>query len=317
MLLVLTNSQDATADYLLPKLRQRGIDPIRLDTDTLVDRSIFTFDRQGPRFRLEGRWHAPGDFHVVWYRRPERLQASHLTGSPDGEYILDEWGEIVEGFLAHIPEEAWVNHPAHNSRASSKLEQLTTAQQLGLEIPDTLVTQDPETLRQFFHQHGGEAIVKPMASGQVRREPAEADTLVYTNQVLENDLLDLSDLSRCPTLFQALISKTSDIRITIVDSEIHAVKLLATDADGRQRCDIRRNNMNDVTYQSIALPANIQSQLQCLMQRYELRFAAIDMVVDQQGSWYFLEINPNGQWAWLDLEGVTNIAESFARSFSP
>ena len=52
------------------------------------------------------------------------------------------------------------------------------------------------------------------------------------------------------------------------------------------------------------------------MEHYELRFGAIDMVVSAAGDWYFLEINPNGQWAWLDMTAGTNIAASFLQAFS-
>lgn len=316
MLLVLTNSQDATADYLTAELKKKGIKYVRLDTDTLLSISSFSYGGCGPRLRIYGQWYAPEDFHATWYRRPERLRAHHLTGYPEGEYILDEWSEALESFLAHISIDRWVNHPANNSRASSKLEQLTTAKQFDLMIPSTLVTQNADELRQFFTKHGGQVIVKPMASGQVRRESENADSLIYTNPIREADLSDLTDLRACPTFFQHLIPKVSDIRITIVDSDFHAVELLAADPDGRQRCDIRRNNMNDVIYSAIDLPHDIECKLKKLMSRYGLRFGAIDMVVDRQGSWYFLEINPNGQWAWLDLEGVTRIADSFAQSFS-
>ena len=94
----------------------------------------------------------------------------------------------------------------------------------------------------------------------------------------------------------------------MVDDAVHGVTLTAAEPDGSQRCDIRRNNMSDVRYEKIDLPDDIRSGLIELMRFYELRFAAIDMVIDVEGNWHFLEINPNGQWAWLDLAGASNIA---------
>jgi glutathione synthase/RimK-type ligase-like ATP-grasp enzyme len=126
----------------------------------------------------------------------------------------------------------------------------------------------------------------------------------------------LDDLRACPTLFQEYIDKRSDVRITVVDSHFCAAELLAADSDGKQRCDVRRNNMEDVAYRRVALPEDVECKLRRLTEHYSLRFAAIDMVIDTRGEWFFLEINPNGQWAWLDLAGGMDIAARFVESFT-
>ncbi len=141
-----------------------------------------------------------------------------------------------------------------------------------------------------------------------------SDALIYTNQVASSHLIDLSDLPNCPTLFQKKIDKQCDVRITVVDDEIHAYELLAKEPDGNQRCDIRRNNMEDVEYRPISLPTRIDSLVRKLMVRYALRFSAIDMAVSTDGTWYFFEVNPNGQWAWLDLYAGAEIYKSFVNS---
>ena len=233
---------------------------------------------------------------------------------PEGAFVLDEWTEALEGFFAHVPNSRWMNHPASNAAASRKVEQLTTARALGFLVPDTLVTQDADSLRRFHARHGGKIVVKPLGRGCVERK-TENSSLVYTNAVSTEHLASLDDLASCPTLFQQLIDKSADVRVTVVDQVIHAVELTAPGPDGRQRCDIRRNNMEDVNYRVIDLPPEMQFRIRALMAHYGLRFAAIDLVVDIAGEWFFLEVNPNGQWAWMDLAGVTEIAASFAHSF--
>jgi glutathione synthase/RimK-type ligase-like ATP-grasp enzyme len=155
-----------------------------------------------------------------------------------------------------------------------------------------------------------------MARGYVERPEDQTDTLIYTNRVLEDELDNLNDLQACPTLFQEYIDKHCDVRITVVDSCLCAVELLATDRDGTQRCDIRRNNMEDVAYRCIDLPEDVKFKILKIVEHYKLRFATIDMVIDTAGRWYFLEINPNGQWAWLDITGGMDIASYFVKSFS-
>ncbi|HEV3439739.1 MAG TPA: ATP-grasp domain-containing protein [Gemmata sp.] len=316
MLLILTNSQDVTADYLASVLNRHGVVFLRLDTDTALQQIGFDYECGRPVVQFDGAWHSPERFSNVWYRRPERLRCSGTDNSPEGKFVLEEWAEALEGFLAHIEEAKWVNHPSRNVRASHKLEQLSRARSLGLMVPDTLVTQAPDRLRDFHTRHGGRVIAKPMASGYVERPEGERDSLIYTNRVQAEHLADLDDLKACPTLFQQFVEKQCDVRITVVDGNLHAVELTAREPDGSQRCDIRRNNMDDVAYRPTTLPDDVRSQVEALVASYGLRFAAIDMAVTPDGKWVFFEVNPNGQWAWLDMCGATDIAMSFVTAFS-
>ena len=315
MVLILTNSLDATATFLVPILEAAGIDVARFDTDDLVPRLKGSYRDSDASIYWNDRKISPTDVQHVWYRRPDRLKSKLFGESPEGNYARLEWTEFVECFLAHIPQSKWVNHPACNVAASRKLQQLTTASKIGFAIPETLVTQGPEQLREFFDQHKGRVIVKPMSTGYVERPDESCDTLIYTNRVQEAQLDDLTDLVNCPTLFQQFIQKKSDVRITVVDDKIHAVELLASDESGKQRCDIRRDNMVDVSYRPISLPPTIRKNIRDLMRHYKLRFGAIDMAITPNGDWIFFEINPNGQWAWLDLTAGTSIAKSFISAF--
>lgn len=315
MVLILTNSEDATADHLTPSLDRASIPYIRLDTDRMLSNLQFSFQSSEPTLHVQTGRYTPDDIRAIWYRRPERLRAPHPQNTPEEDYALDEWSEALEGFLAHVPQERWINHPSANAGASHKVEQLTTAVRLGLRVPATLVTQNPEELRTFFGQHGGKVIAKPLSKGTLEDESTNSVSLIYTSRVVEGDLLRLDDLVTCPTLFQERLDKAFDVRITIVDEAIHAVKLFATESDGSQRCDIRRNNMEDVRYEACILPSAIQQKLLDIVAHYHLRFAAIDMAVTNTGDWIYFEINPNGQWAWLDTCAGLDIADSFVRSF--
>jgi hypothetical protein len=316
MLFILTNSQDATVSYLVSVLENFKLPFLRLDTDCLLSRIAVRYSNGKPEIKIDGRWYNEVDVGCIWYRRPEQLKDSRFDDSAESRYTRSEWTEFIECFFAHVPILRWMNHPSRNALASRKLEQLTIALELGFLVPDTLATQEPDELRQFYRSHSGQVIIKPLSNGYIERKGDECDSLIYTNQVTEKDFDKLDDLKVCPALFQQYILKQSDVRITVVDSDIHAVKLCAADASGEQRCDIRRNNMSDVAYEVISLPNHVENGVRKLMRHYGLRFAAIDMAVSVTGEWYFFEVNPNGQWAWLDLSAGTNISASFIKSFS-
>jgi hypothetical protein len=291
-----------------------GVPFIRINTDTICRDTKFKYTVGSPSLEFQGDVFKPYDFQNVWYRRPEPLQDDRYLDEGEAKFAFNEWGAALEGFFSHIPREKWMNHPARNFKASNKLEQLTTASSLGFEVPATLVTQDPSCLRTFYRDHSGQVIAKPLYQGYIDN-PNGNDYLVYTNQIKDSDLADMSDLRLCPTLFQEFVPKLADYRITVVDGDIHVAELLAKDTDGNQRCDIRRNNMEDVSTSKSELPHDVMTRIKNLMEHYALRFGAIDMALTQESKWIFFEINPNGQWAWLDMVSDLDIASSFVNSF--
>lgn len=313
MNIILTNSKDATADYLIGKLP--GIPLLRVDTDTVLERATFSFRTALAELTID-RPIRPDEVWNIWYRRPEPLQGPGHP-SPESGFLAEEWAEAIEGFLQMVPAARWINYPSANANASHKLEQLARAITLGFTVPDTLVTQEPSAFRDFFAAMGGRVIAKPLASGHVKRADRAADSVIFTNAVEPTDAeTSLEDLQNCPTLFQRLIDKESDVRITVLDDDIHAVEMRGLDNRGKQKVDIRRDNMEDVQYTLIEAPSSVKDAIRRMMASYSLRFAAIDMAVARDGTWYFLENNPNGQWAWMDQVGCSSIWESFRKSLS-
>ncbi len=314
MFLTLTNSKDATADFLISHLESSGVKSVRINSDEVLSHVSIDYSLTNPVFRLDGEPIKPEKIKLLWYRRPEPLRIESPDMSPEAKYTIDEWGEALNAILAHVPKHRWVNHPSANATASLKLHQLSIALDLGMSIPDTIVTQVPEQAKEFLRKHDGTIVVKPMAIAYIERNSRSSpDSLIYTNKVEAEHVCKFEEVKNCPTMFQEYIDKEIDVRVTVVDDKFHAVGMTANE-NGRQRCDIRRNNMQDVTYQAVTMPEIVKVKLSNLMRRFGLRFGAVDFVVDSNGQWHFLEINPNGQWAWLDQLAGTNISNSFIRA---
>jgi len=315
VLVILTNSGDATADYLSDRLRREEIAFTRLDTDLLSDSLEVEYSDLRATLRIAGRRFAPEDISNVWFRRPREIVSSAGNDGAERSHTRAEWAEALEGFLCQVPIEKWMNHPGHNVMASHKIEQLTRASRAGLRIPDTIVTQSSEAFHAFWEKCCGRVVVKPLASGFLERATPEQDTNIYTSQVALEDISLINLLKHCPTLCQQLVDKEADVRVIVVDGDIHSVSLVARESNGTQRLDVRRDNMRDVFYTSVNPPSSVQTALLALIESYKLRFAAIDFGINNAGEWFFFEINPNGQWAWLDLAGASDIATSFIIAF--
>jgi hypothetical protein len=61
-------------------------------------------------------------------------------------------------------------------------------------------------------------------------------------------------------------------------------------------------------------PKFVRGRVRHLMEKLSLRFGALDFVVTPEGEWWFLECNPNGQWAWIEDETGMPIAGALANA---
>ncbi|MDP3072296.1 MAG: hypothetical protein Q8N18_18540 [Opitutaceae bacterium] len=311
MILILTSRDDATADFVAAKLKRSEY--LRIDTDDLPSAVAIASTERRSSIRVGKTEFRPEQFSGVWYRRPKAIAFPARRGNAESRHAAAEYTAALEGFLSLIPEQRWINHPSRNILSGHKLEQVRRARETGFNVPKTLVTQDAAALRKFWKVCRGKVVLKPLSGGYLERDEPGRDTLIYTNRLREQDLARTAEIARCPTLFQERIAKEADIRITVVDGDLQAVELTATDS-GEPRLDIRRNNMIDVVYHRTVLPRPIASSIHRILRSYGLRFAAIDMLRDFRGKYYFLEINPNGQWAWLDMTGATNTRDTLIRA---
>jgi glutathione synthase/RimK-type ligase-like ATP-grasp enzyme len=311
VILIITNSKDVTADFMGARLGRQSLDYIRLDTDTVARTVRMHFQQDEVFLEFVGCAVHASQVGCVWLRRPQKITVES-DDEAEASHTSAEWGEALEGFLTQIPNERWINHPSHNAAASHKLEQLIRARRMGLSVPDTLLTQDAAVARAFLARHEGAVVVKPLSGGYIQRSLPSEDTQIYTSRVhahhLEKDVL----LSQCPALFQAEVDKISDVRVCAVDERVTAVELRRQGEGGQQLLDIRRDNMEGVSYRQLEVPVSVNDSILSLVRSYGLRFAAIDFAVDRSGRWIFLEVNPGGQWAWLDLAGTSDIAGDLA-----
>jgi len=181
----------------------------------------------------------------------------------------------------------------------------------GLTVPSWIVTTDPCAARRFLHGCGWSAVAKPLSNGYIERDSEDRDTVIYTSLVTREHDATLDRIVSCPVLFQRRVDKRADVRLVYLDGRAIAVALNATDGTGSQRLDIRRDEMRDVAYSTVTVPKETAEGVTGLMTMYGLRFGALDFAIDAEGRWVFLEVNPNGQWAWLDQVGACDAAHLF------
>lgn len=315
IVLVLTNAHDATADFFVQRLVDLGVSYRRLNTELLTHFGVSYRISHG---EVSGRLML-GD-HVdlrlvrsIYYRRPVLPVLSDAYDPSVARWIQNELQRCWGGILQSLVDAKWINHPLRISGASYKPEQLARATRMGLKVPDTLITSSPEEAETFCQDRDFAVIVKPLGHGEIRGDGVARDLLVYTNLLAPTDARDLASVRDCPTLFQAYVKKSYDLRVTVVEDRYFAVALHSQE-QAKSQVDCRRDNMSGMQYSVEDLPKSVAEKLIALTRSYGLSFSAIDMAVDGHGRYWFFELNPAGQWAWLEQVVGVPISEALVQS---
>lgn len=310
---LLSNSADVTADYLESGLRDSGRIYIRLNTDQLAAEAELELSEDASQLWIDRSSLRPEDVTCVVNRRPRRIVVGQADSESGRGLARREWGHAIRSFFSLIATDRWINLPSANQRASLKPLQLGAARALGLKVPRTLVTASRARALAFASRVASPLICKPLSHGRVG-EHSSSEGLIYTNLLPPTALEASSPTWASPVLIQEAINKRADLRVTVLDNDYQAIRLTKRESSGKQILDIRRDNMTGVRYEPVKLPRTVERQISRLVVDFGLRFAALDFVEDQSGDLVFLEINPNGQWAWLDLEAGANCIEMFIRA---
>jgi glutathione synthase/RimK-type ligase-like ATP-grasp enzyme len=87
--------------------------------------------------------------------------------------------------------------------------------------------------------------------------------------------------------------------VTVVGTRVFAAAI-DSQASRLTRHDWRHYDNERARYSPFELPAPIRAACRRLLRALGLTFGAIDLVVTPEGEYVFIEINPNGQWGWVE-----------------
>lgn len=297
------------------ELDKLGVEVVVFDTDRIAHGSglAFSVDAGVPlvQLQIEERQYRGDAFGAVLYRHVRLPLAPHIAEPEARRMAESELRWTLEGGLLALEPAIWVNHPNANLLARSKLLQLRLAARLGFKIPDTRVTADPLEIRDRYRNWGGRMVAK-LAGGQVVGHSVEAQFFIPTTLVTQDDLQDETALCACPAIYQRLVEKLYDLRVTVVGDEVFACRI-DSHADEAARVDWRTSGAVHPDLRPCELDAAIADRCRALLRAFGLEIAGIDFVVTPEGDTVFLEINAAGQWAWVQKDTGLPIAASIAR----
>lgn len=245
----------------------------------------------GERLRLEA-------VTSFWWRRPQPFQLPQGLSPQAQQFALTELATAIQG-MWQANEALWVNDIVRDAAAAHKPFQLETARRLGLAIPDTLITTDPAEVRAFWEARRGEVVFKPfLQTFHSWRE---------TRRLTREDLRRIETVRLAPVIFQALVPGAADLRVTVIGDEVLAG---AADLSKMEyKLDVR---LNQQAYERHALPVRIGEKLIALMRRLGLEYGAIDLRLTPEGEYVFFEVNPAGQFLFVEHAAGLPISAALA-----
>lgn len=302
-ILVLTGKDDPHADHVIHRLHGRGarvsrIDPA--DIPTMAVLSVDISDQGGTqRSLMRGRDRISlGAVDSVWFRRPGMpTPDASITDESLRSYVQTEVDVLASSTWDDLDALALPGTRSDIRQASQKTTQLARAQKIGFHVPPTLITTDPEEFLDFWDHHEGQVITKPLYMPVITYQ---ADPLFrMADMASTQDLTFVNSLSLCPLIVQAYVPKLVELRVTVVGSHVFAAEI-RSQASNHSRTDWRNFDSSTNVFATHALPEDISEKCRTLVVGFGLRYGAIDLILTPAGDYVFLEVNPSGQWLWIE-----------------
>ncbi len=321
-ILILTEEGDVHADYVIKALKRLKVACIRLHTEKLVENTHYKLKPfQGSLTGNIEILDSKKAFHLneisgVYYRRPKRPMAPEaITDFGKKQFIESETEALLNGFYGLIgATKTWVNHPICNRNAGNKIEQLQRALSLGLCIPETLVTNQPKEAHEFFLQQRKNVVCKTLKQELVSIDGH--NHFIFTHLLpSKTNKKTFQDVQLGSSLLQANIPKATDVRVTLVKDVCFACEI---ESQGKKesKIDWRIVSPYDLPHKIIELPRLVVKKLFDLQKSYNLLSCQIDLIKTKGNEFFFLELNPNGQWLWLELMTGFPISQTIAKALA-
>ena len=279
--LVITSSVDETASYIIKKYGNI-VDFFRVNIDRFNE-YYFDVGDKGWSISNHDETITEGDTYSIYYRKPI-LPRLNIYDSEYHFMIQRDIISLING-LADSFKGRVLTKPSILRKTENKIFQLLYASRNGWKTPQSYIGNNRE---KCFNYEKTKSIIKPLTTGKVY---GKKNIEIYQTNLFRGVG---DDISFTPVYLQRYIPKQYEVRLTIIGKYIYTVRI-----DTQNQIDWRADYQNH-KYTQIICPNYIMEKCYKMMTDFELSFGAFDFIVTPQNEWIFLEINPNGQWLWLE-----------------
>lgn len=307
MILCITHSQDFyNIDLFFEYLKSKNIPFFRLNSDRLNHLQKISVNDFGFEITDEsGNTISSEQITAVWHRKSWQIS---LPEEMDEEYrriFLKEYNSLRYNLFTAMEHVPWIN-PFENENKidGNKMLQLKIAGKNNLTVPKTIFSNDAGKITAFFHEYCNGKMVAKLHGALLKS--MGGDNLLSTQIIDGESLEDIEDIAYCPMIFQPYLEKEYELRIVYLDGEFFTGKI-----NNSENADWRITQ-GTYLWSAYELPEHIKLNLTLMMKEMGLYIGAIDMIRARDGNYYFLEVNPQGEWGMLQKELGFPIAQRIA-----
>jgi len=239
----------------------------------------------------------PGD--AIWIRRSEPPVLNPKTSEADKKFVENEYRNFnytVHYVLETLPVRC-VNKYSAARFVNNKGVQLHLARVCGLKIPKTVLTNSPQAIKGFFTDNPNRMICKSLTPHMWERQSGGGVAITETFEITREELPRDEILTYAPGIYQDMVVKQFDVRTVLMGDRIYSFALHNPKKALDWRADASKGK---VDVEIIATPPDVEKGLLAFARKTGACFGSIDFAIDMEGQWWFLEINEQGQFLWLD-----------------
>jgi glutathione synthase/RimK-type ligase-like ATP-grasp enzyme len=303
VILIVTATKDLHALVIQSKLRAEGFrDAHIIECDRIAQRAFLTYgiayDVKDEVLTSEGEAISLSKATLLWLRRTRANQIleAHVADEAAREIINNDCRGGLTGFLSTHFKGKWISTPEATYRSSDKIFQLNAAHQCGFRIPRTLVSQSRSQILEFFEACAGNMIVKTIVGAP--------QPFLQTVKISNLRSLDEASFNASPAIFQEYIAGSEHLRLNCFGDSSYAALIRSADVDWRGNLNVPITPYN--------VPDVLHRKVRRVLDYLQLEMGIVDLKLTPEGEPVWLEVNPQGQFVFLDPLTNMDLAGRFA-----
>jgi hypothetical protein len=302
MIVVASTGDDLHAQVIIGKLLERGYGASYLiGSDLVASRQpisiAITNEGHCGSFANGDRRLYLSDAKILWLRRPRAPQVL-----PAGHYSTDAIQLIhndcrlgLNALMTTAFRGKWISRPDATQQASDKVFQLLAAKACGFRIPSTLVSQCKQDIVSFYERHRRDVVVKTLVGINGK--------FLQTRKLSDPETFAEAAFAACPAIYQECIPGSDHIRLNTFGASSYAALIRSENLDWRP--DLR------VPITAWSVSSELHAKARAVLDRLGLEMGNIDLKITPEGECVWLEVNPQGQFLFLDALTDLQLADRF------
>jgi len=308
--LIVSSTIDFSTDMVCYRLLEDNEKFYRLNRDEFLKHKIVVdLQNEVMIISIDGEEYEAQFEHLkgIFFRAPVFLRTqSKKELSVQEQLERNQWSSFLRNLIV-FKNANWINNPVSTYRAENKIFQLCIAKEYGLAVPVTYISNCTD----FNLEYDKKYIVKSLDTALFYDMENKKEMFTYSNVVSGSELNEY-DLTSAPIFIQEFLNPKIDCRVTYVQGKLFPVKILQ---NGKGLYGDWRMRKEELEYIPFQLPTYVENAIHKLMKKLELNFGGIDLAI-VSGEYYFIEVNPTGEWGWLEVKTGTNISKTIKRALA-